>query len=741
MAERIRITGLLLLVTALLLCGAASAEEAALPEGFEDYTLVTENETWSMYLYPDTLSVMVLNRETGQFFCSTRPAGEMAKLRRIGSADASSFSGVVLTARNGSAISSSEQVDLVRCVREVTWEPVENGFLAHVSIPRYEDNNGSHDYSFKFDLRVTLEGDSLVATVPDKSIREENEKTYTISWLNLFPMMGATSLDERPEGYLFVPDGGGGLIRMDDKHRRFATGYQGSVYGRDDGFWQSGAKTYLHETVDTINEAYTALIPVFGLARTDTRQGYVAIIESGDTRCRVTGSPNGVNNFDWNRIYAGFHLREAYRAKTTNIEMLEADRYHADLTVRYCFLTGESATYAGMAARYREYLLETGGIRQGDTAYRTRVDFLGAERENFLVGTRAVPMTTIAQAQEIIDDLRGAGVTTLLGAYRGWQNGGLYGLPTDSYDVDGALGTADELRTLILGGARDGAQLFLYIDALRMNAATNTFTHDVAKMHSQADIEETSRKPVYPKFYFMLPESSARRLRSLADALARRQILGLAVGGISEKLFSWSARNRYYSREDCAKAYREALVGISGEIGLALEAPNACLWPAMSVFLDLPMHTSGYQYIDEEIPFLALTLKGVVPICSEYVNFEANKREFFLQLVETGAFPSFYITHEDASALIYTNSGDLYSVQYRSYRDTIIEYDRQLRALAGKTEGAVITDHVIDGDLRCVTYSNGVKVYVNYGPAAVQTPEGLTVDKMNYAVWEGGAQP
>ena len=57
----------------------------------------------------------------------------------------------------------------------------------------------------------------------------------------------------------------------------------------------------------------------------------------------------------------------------------------------------------------------------------------------------------------------------------------------------------------------------------------------------------------------------------------------------------------------------------------------------------------------------SIVLKGVMPMYSEYVNFEANKKEFFLKMVETGTFPSFYITKESSSDLVNTNSSDIYS--------------------------------------------------------------------------------
>ena len=85
----------------------------------------------------------------------------------------------------------------------------------------------------------------------------------------------------------------------------------------------------------------------------------------------------------------------------------------------------------------------------------------------------------------------------------------------------------------------------------------------------------------------------------------------------------------------------------------------------------MPLYVSDYIYEDEDVPFLSIVLGGVIPVYSEYTNFEANKTEFFLKLVETGTYPSFYITKEDSSDLIYTNSNDIYSSQYSVYRDEI----------------------------------------------------------------------
>ena len=147
-----------------------------------------------------------------------------------------------------------------------------------------------------------------------------------------------------------------------------------------------------------------------------------------------------------------------------------------------------------------------------------------------------------------------------------------------------------------------------------------------------------------------------------------------------------------------------------------------------------------YLYVDEEIPFLSMVLKGVIPMYSDYVNFEANKNEFFLQMVEAGVYPSFYLTYEKSSDLIYTNSSDLYSTEFSTYRDVISEYDKALREVNDAVKDAFITKHEkAENGVTVVTYSNGVKIYVNYTGTA-QTVDGVTVDGMSYSYKVGEAE-
>ena len=225
-------------------------------------------------------------------------------------------------------------------------------------------------------------------------------------------------------------------------------------------------------------------------------------------------------------------------------------------------------------------------------------------------------------------------------------------------------------------------------------------------------------------------------LEKFVSSYTKKGVNNLALAGISNSLYSYSYKGNYYTRYDVADTYSSQIDSVSEETNLLLEQPFAYLWDDTDAFLDMPLGSSDYMYIDEEVPFLSIVLKGVLPMYSDYVNFEANKTEFFLQMVESGVYPSFYITSENSSALIYTNSSDLYSTEYSTYRDTIIEYDAALREVADAVGDACIVGHEkLENDVTVVTYDNGTAVYVNYSDAE-QTVNGVTVDAMSYKVGE-----
>ena len=692
----------------------------------DDYEKVAESDTYIMYLYEPRLSILLENKETGEILESTL-SDEQDDGESNTSWNAYMKSGIVLSAIIGTT--NTYQVDLITCDNTMNVTKKDNGFSAEIFFTQYQ---------FGLTVDVTLEDDELVVNVPDDSIIEKKEGTY-ISTVSLFPFMGYTHMDEE-DGYMLIPDGNGALIYLDNKEGKYSTGFSQMIYGKDSGFTDSSTKTLLWDKYETVVDANQVIAPIFGMTHLSQQLGYLAVVESGDERASVEAHPNGVM-VNYNRCFAKFLLRDIYVQPLNNsnsgtVTNVETDRAHDDLQVRYLLLDSEDADYSGMAVSYRNYLLDNDLVSVKDTSYNTRVDFLGTDREEFLFSTKAVTMTTTDNIEEMYGDLQDAGVSSLLTIYKGWQKGGIYNVPITKYKADSHIGGTSALTDLITSSAENNYNIYLYNDALRANADTSNTTFNVVKKINKRTFKEELKEEVYDTFLYLTPARTEGTLEKFVTSYTKEGVSNLALSGITNSLYSYSYKGDFYSRQDCLQSYADTVAAVDENTNLVLEQPFAYLWDNTDAFLDMPLGSSDYMYIDEEVPFLSMVLKGILPMYSDYVNFEANKTEFFLQMVESGVYPSFYITYENSSGLIYTNSSDLYSTEYATYRDTIVEYDEELRQVAEAVDGAFITNHEkMDNGVTAVTYDNGVVIYVNYSDNDV-TVDGTKVEAMSYKVGE-----
>ena len=696
----------------------------------KDYEVITESDAYKMYFYEPTLSIMLENKETGKILESTL-SDEKDDWNSNQSWNSYMKSGIVLTAIKNNK--NGFQLDLVSSPHTLDVTKNDKGFSAKIFFS---------EYKVGLTMEVSLEGDNLVVNIPDDSIVEEQEGSY-ISTISPYPFMGYSFLDEK-KGYMLIPDGNGALINLDNKEGRYTTGFNQMIYGQDEGCEEKDAKALLWGEVDMVRDANEVIAPIFGMAHTEEQIGYLAVVEKGEKRASIEAQPNGAT-VNYNRCFANFKIRDVFVQPLNNsnsgtVPSTESDHSHSDLQVRYMLLSGENVSYSAMAETYRNYLLDNKLISIKDNSYNTRVDFLGTEREKFLLGTKAVTMTTTENIEELYKEMQDDGVSSLLTLYKGWQKGGLYNLPVTKYKADSHIGGTSKLTKLIQDSEEKNYHIYLFNDALRLNPSTDSLNFNMVKQVNKRTLEEYWYAEVYRTFYYLTPKKAAEAIEGFADSYTNHDVSNLALSGVSNTLFTYSFKNKFYSRSDVAKDYSDALDKIDENVNLILEEPAAYLWKNTDAFLDMPLGSSDYMYVDEEIPFLSMVLKGVIPMYSDYVNFEANKNEFFLQMVEAGVYPSFYLTYEKSSDLIYTNSSDLYSTEFSTYRDVISEYDKALREVNDAVKDAFITKHEkAENGVTVVTYSNGVKIYVNYTGTA-QTVDGVTVDGMSYSYKVGEAE-
>ena len=688
------------------------------------HKLVAANDNYELYLKEESLSIIIKDVKTGEIMESV--VSDATELQNVNDTWKGFLqSGVVVEVQEDTN-TMQKKAGVSNADISVTY--VEGGFKAKIDYPTYE---------FGFELEVLLYDDgSITAYIPESSIYENSEK-IKIGNIFVFPMLGNSCLDEK-EGYMFIPDGNGALIYLDDKEGKFDSGYTQKVYGSDIGIGESYVLSLLWDRYETHNDSESVLAPIYGMVHTDSKLGYLAVIEAGAEEATIMATPNGAYT-DYNWITSSFRKSATYIQPTSNSGgsvTKVTDRIQYDIKIRYMFVNGDEANYTGLANKYRDYLIEQGELTEKEDSFNVRVDFLGSDVENWLLSKKSISMTTTDNIREIYKDLQSEGVTDILSLYKGWQDGGIYNLPVTSLDVDGAVGGKSDLKKLLKETEDMGISMYLYTDGLRGNPDTDNTTFNTVKKMDKRLYTESTYMTVYDKMVFWTPDKSVANVESLTNSLKKNGIDNLALSGISNTLFTYTISDTMKTRLTTEYIYDTMYEGIDKDMNLILCEPISSYWKYTDSFVDMPVADSDYIYTDQSIPFLSIVLKGIVPMYSDYINFETNEQEYFLKLVETGIYPSYYITYEDSSKLIYTNSSDVYTSKYDTYRDRIISTYKELKAIDDKIQGSTIVNHeILDNGVVAVTYDNGVRILVNYSEKE-QIAYGETVDAMSYKVGE-----
>ena len=581
---------------------------------------------------------------------------------------------------------------------------------------------------------TALDGSKL--RIPVDQVVSVSEYSYTIASIYVYPFMGHSRAGEG-QGYMVIPDGQGAVVGFEDNEGRYPTPYDKQVYGVNIGMEDQ----FLSE--DRV-PAEDVIMPVFGMVHTDKEIAVLGVIEQGDIAARIQAYPNGVRNlpFDW--VTAKYTLRFVFNQpmgpSAGNVATRTEKRRDVDILQHFLLQSGETADYAGLAVAYRNYLMANNTFAQAsDRPFDVQIDFLGIERENYILGKQDVVMTDFDQAETIIDELTALGVKTMNVNYRGWQVNGLTGgVPTDSYAVAKSIGGAKGLKALADKAEAMGIPFALEADVLSLNTETHpTLTFSALKKITSQTWSRPTFGMVYDTLYYCNPTTSQSAAEKLLKDMKAEGIKGVAMTGITQVLTDYYHKDHYHDTSEMAAIYRDILDKAGDDFTLTLTSPNAYLWQYANVINDVPAAGSDYTYTDAEIPFLTIALSGQVPYYLEYANFQANTHAFLLHLVEQGARPAFLLTWEDPIELQKTNSASIYSSRYELYRDMIAEWYTELSDLfAAVGEKGMIMDHERQGDLVKVTWDNGTVVYLNFGDNAGEI-DGVSLDKLSFKVVNG----
>lgn len=620
--------------------------------------------------------------------------------------------------------------------------------------------------TFRLSVEYVLDGESLVVRVPAGSITYPNQVidpatgntvTYPLTSISLLPYFGAADVDS--EGYLLVPDGSGALIYT-NSGKSGVQPYNGVVYGRD----LATQPVPEFSTVD-MEQIY---LPVFGLK--EEGRAFVAIIEEGDAIARIEATVSGMRD-SFNKVWASFDVMPQVRVnlesegaliglRQLTLNMYQVRPYLGEIAVRYSFLTGEEATYVGMAKRYREYLIEREGLARLPASDRLplllhAVGSIDRIQPVFGVPSSVVlPLTTHRQAEEIVQELIAAGIDEVHLRYLGWLEGGVRHVFPDGVRLERSLGSDASLRAL--EASLDGAGSSLFLDVgfafVRKNRLFDGF---VDYLHSarflnrnQAYVTSHDIATYQPidsqRMLLLSPSRYPRVMERFSSEYSRLGVRRLSVGDLGRYLYSdfrvdpGKLVDRQRAREivagELSKLRREG-------IELMLEGANAYTLPHAAHVFNAPVTSRGQAIIDQPVPFYAIVTSGLVMRSAPPANLHYLTEEaYLLKLLETGMLPSFTVGYAPSSAVKHTDYHHLYRTAFGDVKAQILSIYHEARDVLGRLWYQPIADHTCYTAEVCRSlFEDGTSVIVNYGREPFEG-EGLVVPAMGYVVITDGKE-
>lgn len=612
--------------------------------------------------------------------------------------------------------------------------------------------------NFSVSVEFVLDGDTFVARIPTDRIRYPHQVTdpatgevvtYPLTSIGLLNYFGAAYTDS--EGYMLIPDGTGALI-YNNNGKADATPYNRRVYGTD--FAQQPIPEFSTVQLGQIH------LPVYGLK--DGDQAFLAVIEEGDAMARIEATVAGMRD-SYNKVWASFEYipqvrvfldaeGELIHLRRLSLNMYQSRPYEGDIAVRYHFLTGDDATYAGMARRYREHLVEKHGLARLSQGQQMPLvlDIVGGIdkiRPVFGVPSNVVePLTTYDQTAEIVDDLLAAGVDALEVRFLGWLRGGMNHVFPNRVRLEPKIGDRGALARLASRLEAQGVGFYPSVDFTvvhrdRMNDGFVSFTHAsrflnrnqaFLNTHNLATLQPdpARRRPI------LSPSQYERVVGGFLQDFAGLRLGGLALGDLGKTLvsdFRLDVR-RVVDRQQAQQITVDQLRRMREQgLELAIDGANAYALPYAKYVVNAPWHSRGPAVLDRPIPFYQMAISGYIAHASPPANLlPQDWRGYVLKLLEVGALPAFAVSHADGSQVKKSSFDDLYSLSYEANRDGILSVYEEVQAILGDLWRTPIVDHFCIDRLVCVTtFENGDAVAVNYSDESYEI-DGVTAPPMGY---------
>ena len=597
---------------------------------------------------------------------------------------------VTVTYRNISTVTGSDTTSAFTRINNssVRFTEKSNGFDARIKL--------ASPVSITFTLQVRFDGAALKATIPFDSIEEDSD-INRLSEIQIYPYFDSSF--RLTDGSIFIPDGSGALIDLSTPTSA-KSAYSARVYGDDYGF----AST----TSVKANAPERVTMPIIATLYPDG--GTMAVATSGAEYANVNAAVSGISNNPYNRTYFSFLYREKYVMSYESAGGIksqpsfpeEMNKFDAEVTYT---LLSENSNIADVANLYRDKFLDINKAVIDNVGLR--LQFLMAENKQGMFGREVVNMTSTEFVEKVAKEVVSYcdGLTVAL---TGYQKGGLGGADPSIFPLSSNSG----YKHLSEEMAKIYVQLNFVADYVRAHNRANVSNYNLAQnISEQFIVMPDIRAGSNSTFSLLKPTYSEKLLTKDLGKLGKFNA-GIEFNNFGSLLFS-GFKQEVFTRSELITRQVSAIK--NADVYSALSNPNDYMFGVLNSCVDIPLEYSAYIIETESVPFVQMVLSGYVPMYSEALNLDYTGQDLILRLIDSNVYPSFILTEEDAIELYGTDSQGIFTSSFDIWKYNVKETYEQVNAVLCEVVGQTVVSRTrLQPNVYVTTYSNGVKVVVNY---------------------------
>lgn len=703
-----------------------------------NYRLVASNEEIELYLIEETLNIAVKVIDTGYIFYTNPNRYQFDISYFYATGELTDVNPDIPT--SGTYSYQPETGNKALSTKpKLSFTYNSKGFKCHFN----------YEYlAISYNLYVSIDGGKILVEVPEDEIvedvytytkttyiydangnmiREEDGSfakelktfsfTYYLKTLTFFEDFGYTYLtsdNKWMNGYTFLPDGSGALIRYQNEKVYKDTAYIKRVYGDD-----AGIDDVISTSSEHLKEDSILTLPIFGIVHGYNQNAFLTVITEGDSLAQLNSTPYGYGSRKFESTYYTFIFRDRYNVKAATstsgyMSSSSEERYAGGISYSYNFLKGTNANYNGMAdlyeSEYLSFLNDKEVSTKGETTLNLNV--LAQDYKKGLFGKNFQEMTTYSELLAIIKDLSNLGVYDFNVSYIGMFRGGFYNNDNYKPRISYNLGSRQKLLELTNYFSSNDYDLSNYIDP------TTTFNDGKSGIVKKINLSNYSKDTLS----YLFDEAYQMQYTRLSDSILKYvkrydkfNIDSLNLVNLGSNLTSYRYKSVNYSREETKEILINELKEVSESFNIGLSKANSYTYEYLSKYYDMYTESSSYTFITDCVPFISLLLSGHVELYGEEINFIDDYNRYALRLIEYNIYPTFIITDEDSSILRYTNYEYLYTSEYSRWKDVIVLMYSTVNSVLKEVTGETMISHnYLASGVAITTYSNNKSIIVNY---------------------------